>query len=177
VNDGTTGATWDFGNAVQYRVSFEMPVQNQSTLGITATLARVPLTYRGWAVAGGPAFTPCPSGCDADANITQLLASFHAGGSAIGFHQVIELAAGGTAYSNFRERAGGVRLPPSNPDIDFSIGIGYGFGFTLAPAMQITLVQDFALTMHQRDRLAGGENALSRQFTTRLGMRFGLGAQ
>src|SRR5215467_824052 len=45
VHDGSTNSDWEFGNAVQYRISLEMPIQFQSTIGISGSFARVPLTY------------------------------------------------------------------------------------------------------------------------------------
>lgn len=172
VNDGNTGTTWQFGDAMQYRVSLEKPIQYQSTIGLTATFARPTLSYVPFTTS---LTTICSAGCDATANVTQLLATFHAGGSTIGLHQVIDLAAGATGYWNFRETTTGVKLAPSSPDIDFSLGLGYGFGYTISPGMQLDLVQDFNLSVHQHTGLAGGQDALGRQFITRLGVRFALG--
>ncbi|HKO15753.1 MAG TPA: hypothetical protein VJU87_05915 [Gemmatimonadaceae bacterium] len=171
VDDGSTQSTWRFGNSVQYRVALEKPIQNQSSIGLTATLARAPLSYEPFAGGGLPA---CPGTCDADANITQLFGTFHAGGSAIGLHQVIELSLGATLYSDFRTRSGD-RLPPASSDADLSLQIGYGFGYTLSPLLQIELVQDLGLGVHQRTGLSGGSNAVARLYTTRIGLRYGLG--
>jgi hypothetical protein len=171
VADGRTNSEWRFGNAVQYRVSLEKSIQNQSTIGLSGGFARVPLTYR--TVTGtGP--IGCTLSCDADATVTQLVATFHAGGGAIGFHQVIDIAAGATGYSSFRARQSGAKLPPNTLDADLTLALGYGFGFSLAPDMQVNLVQEAALTLHQRTGLPGGENTLGRQYITRIGVRFGL---
>ena len=176
VRDGTTDSQWEFGNAVQYRVSLEAPMQYQTMLGLAVGFARVPLTYVPLQLIST---SSCGASCDADATVTQLLATFHAGGgrSTIGLFQVIELGAGATLYSGFRQRATGDRLPPTTVDPDFTIGIGYGFGYTISPEMQVTLVQDFALTLHQRENLTGGDNTLSQQYVTRVGLRMGLGAR
>jgi hypothetical protein len=171
VHDGTTASEWQFGNAVQYRVSVEMPLQNQATLGISGAFARVPLTY---VPLSGNLSTSCFSSCDADATVTQLYAIFHAGGSPIGFHQVLDLAVGATGYSSFRERRTGEKLAPTKLDADFSLAFGYGFGYTLAPGMEINLVSEGSLTVHQRTGVAGGEDTLGRLIVLRLGMRFGL---
>ena len=48
VHDGSTQSDWEFGNAVQYRVSLELPIQYQSTVGISGSFARVPLTWEQW---------------------------------------------------------------------------------------------------------------------------------
>jgi len=171
VRDGSTGATWRFGDALQYRVSLEKAIQNQSSIGLTATFARVPLTYVPFSgIASG-----CISSCDADANVTQVQGVFHAGGSSIGFHQILEISAGVTAYSNFRARQSGTRLPPNDPDFDLAFALGGGFGYTVSPNVQLNLVQDLALSVHQRTGLSGGERSLWYHYTTRLGARFGLG--
>lgn len=169
VHDGSTNSDWFFGNAVQYRLSYEIPVQNQSTFGITGSFARVPLTYESLA----PIFVGCASPCDADATITQLMATFHAGHNAPGFHQIIDLSLGAIGYSSFRARASGEQLPPRALDADLAAGIGYGFGYTFAPDMQVTLVQEGFLSLHQRTGVTGGEDTIGRQFVLRLGTRFG----
>ena len=168
VHDGSTQSEWRFGNAVQYRVSLEMPIQNQSTIGIIGSFARVPLTYTPGVLTVG-----CSFSCDADATVTQLMATFHAGRGRIGFHQIIDISLGATGYSAFRARVSGQQLPPRQLDADLSGGIGYGFGYAFSPDMQITLVQEGFVSVHQRTGAAGGESTLGRQFILRLGTRFG----
>lgn len=170
VRDGSTQSEWQFGNAVQYRVTLEKTIQSGTTFGVSGAFARVPLTYVPLTV--GPA--GCTVSCDADATVTQLVAMVHAGGGGIGFHQVIELVAGATGYSSFRARASGAKLPPLKLDADLTLGFGYGFGYAFSPDMQVTLVQEGALTVHQRTGVPGGENTLGRHYTTRVGIRFGL---
>jgi hypothetical protein len=171
VHDGSTSTEWQFGNAVQYRISFEIPVQYQSTFGVSGSFARVPLAYVQGARLGPP--SPCAPSCDADATVTQLLATFHAGRGTIGFHQIIDISLGATGYSAFRARNSGERLAPEELDADLTGGIGYGFGYSFSPDMQITLVQEGFLTVHQRTNVAANENTIGRQFVLRLGTRFG----
>ena len=167
VADGSTGSEWHFGNTVQYRLSVELPIPNQSTFGISGAFARVPLRYDPLGF-----FNPACL-CDADATVTQLMATFHAGRTALGFHQVIDISLGAIGYSGFRSRASGERLPPRQLDADLAGGIGYGFGYTLSPDMQVTLVQEGFLSVHQRTGLDNGANTVGRQFVLRLGTRFG----
>jgi len=171
VHDGSTNTVWEFGNAVQYRISFEVPVQNQSTFGVSGSFARVPLAYVQGPGLGLP--SSCAPSCDADATVTQLLATFHAGRGSFGFHQIIDLSLGATGYSAFRARATGERLAPDGIDADLTGGIGYGFGYTFSPDMQITLVQEGFLSVHQRTNVGASENTLGHQFVLRLGTRFG----
>ena len=171
VLDGTTSSQWLFGNAVQYRVSLETPVQYGTTLGIVGAFARVPLGYRSL---DGTGPSGCVTSCDADATVTQLAATLHAGGGGIGFHQVIELSIGATGYSAFRARGSGQRLAPTKLDADLIASLGYGFGYSISPDMHVTLVQEGGVTLHQRTGVAAGENTLGRQYITRLGVRFGL---
>src|SRR5438094_5100117 len=170
VHDGSTQSDWEFGNAVQYRVSLELPIQYQSTVGISGSFAPVPPTYTQL----GVGTIGCPSQCDADATVTSLMATFHAGGrGGIGFHQIIDISIGATGYSAFRARGSGEQLPPRQLDADLSGGIGYGFGYAFSPDVQITLVQEGFLTVHQRTGVGASENTLGRQFILRLGTRFG----
>ena len=169
VADGSTRSEWLFGNTVQYRLSVELPIQNQSTVGISGAFARVPLRYEPLDVVNpGCSFT-----CDADATVTQLMATFHAGRTALGFHQIIDISVGAIGYSGFRARASGARIPPRQLDADVAGGIGYGFGYALSPDMQISLVQEGFLSVHQRTGLDNGTDTIGRQFVLRLGTRFG----
>lgn len=167
VLDGSTSSEWHFGNTVQYRLSVEIPIQNQSTFGISGAFARVPLRYDPLGF-----FNPACL-CDADATVTQLMATLHAGRTTLGFHQIIDISLGAIGYSGFRSRASGERLPPRQLDADLAGGIGYGFGYALSPDMQITLVQEGFLSVHQRTGLDNGANTVGRQFVLRLGTRFG----
>ena len=171
VQDGSTNSEWLFGNTVQYRLSVELPIENQSTIGISGAFARVPLRYQPLGVIDP--HIGCSVSCDADATVTQLMATFHAGRTALGFHQIIDISVGAVGYSGFRARASGERLPPRQLDADLAGGIGYGFGYALSPDMQITLVQEGFLTVHQRTGLNNGANTVGRQFVLRLGTRFG----
>jgi hypothetical protein len=58
-----------------------------------------------------------------------------------------------------------------------SLSVGYGFGWGFGPRMQVMLVQDAAYTLHQREGLSGRQNSSSQQYTTRLGLRVGLGTK
>lgn len=169
VQDGSTDSEWVFGNTILYRLSVELPIENQSTFGISGAFARVPLRYQPLGIIN-PA---CSPSCDADATVTQLMATFHAGRTGLGFHQIIDISLGAVGYSGFRARASGERLPPRQLDADLAGGIGYGFGYALSPDMQITLVQEGFLTVHQRTGLDSGANTVGRQFVLRLGTRFG----
>jgi hypothetical protein len=170
VSDGRTNSYWGFGNGVQYRVSVELPIQNQSTFGISGAFARLPLTYE---TLDGALPSACAPSCEADATVTQLMATFHAGRTAPGFHQIIDVSVGAVGYSAFRARTSGARLPPTQLDADLAAGVGWGFGYTFSPDMQLTLVQEGFLTIHQRDGLQGNADTIGRQFVLRLGTRFG----
>lgn len=167
VNDGTTGSTWNFTDAPQWRVTLERALGGGTSFGVAGTFARVPLVYSD----GGLA---CGGGCDADAQVMQFFASLHNGSSRIGTHQVLELNAGTTIYSAFRERASGARIGPSS-DADIALAFGYGFGYTLSPSMQVELVQDLGMSIHQRTGLSAGTSAVSRFSNTRITLRLGLG--
>lgn len=170
VDDGATQSTWHFGDAVQYRVSLEKPMQGDVAIGVAGTIARASLTYETNDITG-----PCPGSCDADANIYQVFGILHAGGSAFGFSQIFNLAIGATIYDNFRERRTGEKIGPAAADPDVTFAFGYGFGYALSPDLQLQIVQDLATTIHQRTGLAGGAHTASFQYTTRIGVRYALG--
>jgi hypothetical protein len=168
VRDGTTGSNWVFGDAVQYRASLERNIGSGLGLGVSGAFSRAPLTYQGAGCTLGTT-------CDADANITQIFASFHAGGGRYGLHQVIQLQLGGTVFHNFRERATNAVLPPENADVDLAFSIGYGFGFTVTPRAHVNVVQELGVSMHQRENLPAAASIANRFGTTRLSVRLGLG--
>lgn len=165
VSDGRTGSVWRFGQGLQWRGSAEFPISGGSTLGVTGGYARLPLTYDG----------PACGSCDADADVWTGHIGFHAGGG-LGFHQVLQLGAGVTRFSNFRASASGETLPPEG-DTDFSFSLGYGFGYGVSRTFQLFIVQDFGAVLHQRDGLEGGARTLSQTNLTRAGLRFGFGAR
>lgn len=169
VLDGRSGASWNFGDGIQYRLSVEKQVSAGTSLGIAVSHARLPLTWA--ALAGAPPGTVCPSACDAEADVQSAMVMFR-GGDRPGFHQVLELLAGATRYGNFRADDGG-DLPPDGFDTDFTYSIAYGFGYGLSTRSSITLVQDYTSVMHQREGLAGGSGRTSHQHITRLAFRLG----
>jgi hypothetical protein len=163
--DPPSNSAWDFGNIIQYRGTLERNLQRGMSVGLTLSYARAPLTYVG----------PDCSLCDAGADLWQALALFRIGSSGIvGFHQVIELEAGVTAFSSFRDQGRGVLAPEGI--IDPTFNIGYGLGYSIAPNTQLTLVQQVGLIVHKSgDRPAGDESNMPRSYSTRIGLRVGLG--
>ena len=164
--DPTSNSDWDFGNIVQFRGSLEREIQRGASLGAVASFARAPLTYFG---------PECVAGCNADAGVWQALALFRIGGGGMfGLHQVIELEAGATGFTNFRENSG-VALSPRSV-VDPTFNLGYGFGYSFSPSAQLTVVQQFGLIVHRKgDRPAGDQSNVPRTSVTRIGVRLGLG--
>ena len=165
VTDGTTGSTWEFGSATQFTASLEKAF-SAATVGIRGTTSLVPLRYTGTTSAGAGAV-------DADANVSQLLASVHVG-SGRGFHTVLELDAGATYYSGFREHTGGAALAPAS-DADFTFVFGYGAGYGFSNRFAVDVVQDYATSWHQRAGLPSNADASASLHSTRIVGRFGLG--
>ena len=172
VNDGETNSTWDFGEAsnTQFRVSLEKAFQGSASIGATATYVRVPFTYT------GPLRTESCSGCAAHLDAISLGASFHVGGGT-GLHQVLEGSAGVLQYRNLRRDSDGGELAPVGGNIDPYFTFGYGFGYAFNPAMQVSVVQDFGLALHERGGLTSGVSNTLRQRTIRLNFRYGFGAR
>jgi hypothetical protein len=163
IDDYATDSRWDFGTVLAWRASLERQIGNGAAVGIAGSLSRPSIGYQGGC-----------GRCDAHANVFQVLGVFRGGGG-IGLHQVIEIAAGVTGFSNFRQDATGSRLEPTSTVVDPTLSIGYGFGYAVSPSTQLLLVQDFGLMLHRRDGAPGGSDSSPRWTVTRLGIRLGLG--
>jgi hypothetical protein len=163
-NDPETGDGWDFGSAPQWRATLVFPAGRGAAFGVAGTIARVPLIFDGPTCATGR--------CDADANVSQVLGLFRLGGGS-GLHQVIDVQAGITMFSNFREVDSGTRLGTGEMSQAFTFGIGYGFGYPLSPRTHVTLGQDWGLIILKRQPNTSQQTV--QQTATRIGIRFGLG--
>jgi opacity protein-like surface antigen len=183
VNDGSTASTWDFGEKTswQYRGSIEKAIQNESSIGIVGTFVRLPFTYAsttlGCAACAttGSAGASCGS-CAAHLDLMSLELTFHSGGGA-GFHQVVEIGAGATAYRNLKRDADGAALAPSGGNIDPSFGLGYGYGYGLSSNSEIMIVGDYRLILHESKNLPSGTSNTNTVRSIRMGLRFGFGTR
>jgi hypothetical protein len=169
ISDGASGSTWDFGDGTnwQFRAALEKALQqNQFSLGAVLTYVDVPIVY----------FGPGCARCDAHLDLTSLGASFHAGGGP-GLHQVLEVSAGAAVYSNLRRDSNGAELQPTGSNVDPFFTFGYGFGYTFNPTMQVSIVQDYGLVLHERTGLSNEQSNTLTQRTTRLNFRMGFGSR
>lgn len=165
--DKDSGDCWDFGNAPQWRASFELPLgTGGSAWGIAGTLARVPLQYIGTGLVNS-----CTR-CDADATVSQIMGLFKMSGGQ-GFHQVIDVAAGAVMFSNFRESSGGGRLGTGKTTTRFGGTLAYGFGYGFSPRSEFFVEQEYGLIILPR-QTGSNQNTVQQQ-TLRIGARFGLG--
>ena len=165
--DPVSDACWNFGDAPQYRGSLELPMGQAGSWGLAMTSSRVPMV---WATQN-PGANSCAL-CDANVNITQYMAMIHLGQNAGGFQQVVELGAGVTQFTNFRD-TGGARLGNGKAVTDFSFAVSYGFGYTLQSRVQLYLAQEYAMMIHKRS--SGSPNNSAQQSTIRIGLRLALG--
>lgn len=159
VIDGSTGSRWDFGNATQYQASIER-VANGASFGLRGATGMVPLRY---------------NGADADARVSQYLAAVHVSPGRVGFRTVLEIDAGATVYSDFRDRATGAKLLPSS-DPDFTFSFGYGFGYGISNSFGIEVVRDLTTVLHQKTGLSAGDDSSVRINSTRLMGRLAFGS-
>ena len=169
VSDGRTGSTWDFGQAStpQFRASLEKAVSGSISIGAAGSYARVPFTYRGGGENG------CSS-CAAHLEVVTLGASFHVSGGQ-GFHQVLEGSAGALQYRNLERDSDDTALEPTSGNVDPFFTFGYGFGYGFRRNMQVSVVQDFGLALHEREGLTSEQSNTLRQRTIRLNFRYGSG--
>lgn len=169
-HDPQTNSSWEFGSAAQWRATLELPLGSGAALGVTGTMARIGMIYHGQPQIVDP--RSCSS-CEADANISQLLATLRLGGGSA-LHQVIDLSAGYTFFHNFKSEAGQA-LGPDKAINDFTFGLGYGFGYSFSPRAQVFFVQDIALIIHRAGD--GDLENIPQQRVTRIGGRFALGSR
>lgn len=162
IEDYATRSSWDFGTVTQWRATLERGLRNGGSIGVAGTWARPALAYEG----GG-----CAGACDAEATYFQVLALFRTGGRE-GFHQVIELHAGVTGFSDFRTDDD-TKLPPLGTVLDPTFAVGYGFAYGFSRRTQVMLVQDVGAVLHRRDDAPAGANTLRQFQTTRIGFRVG----
>ncbi|HEU4997194.1 MAG TPA: hypothetical protein VFT29_20395 [Gemmatimonadaceae bacterium] len=168
--DRNSNDCWDFGSGPQWRASLEMPMGfGGTTVGLVGTIAKMPLIYNGSALS-----TNSCAGCDADATVSQVMANVRMGGG-LGFHQVVDLSAGTTMFSNFRASNGGAKLGTGKMTQDFTFAVAYGFGYGMSPRTQFFFTQEFALLF--LPRVAGSNSNTAQQATLRLGARYGLGGK
>jgi len=167
VNDGNTNSSWDFGNATTptYRLGVEQAVGRSTSVGVTSTYTHVPFTYLGSEGCGQ---------CAAHLDMLTVGATARYGGG-LGLHQVLEATAGIVDYMNLKRDADKTKLPPTGGNIDPYFVFGYGFGYTMNPQMEISIVQDFGLALHERDGLTSQDSNTLRQRTLRLNFRYGIG--
>ena len=170
VSDGGTNSVWDFGRASvpQYRLAVEKAFRGSASIGATGTYMHAPFTYL------GPGGSNSCTRCGAHLDVISLGASFHVGGG-LGLHQVLEASAGAIQYRNLSRDDDGTKLEPLNGNVDPYFTFGYGFGYTLNPSMQISVVQDFGLAIHERKGLTSEDSNTLTQRTLRLNFRYGFG--
>jgi hypothetical protein len=168
ISDGKTGSTWDFGEGTnwQYRAALEKALQNQFSLGAVLAYVDVPFVYRG----------PGCGSCEAHLDLTSIGVSFHAGGGT-GLHQVLEASGGAAIYRNLRRDSDNVKLQPTGGNVDPFFTFGYGFGYAFNPTMQLSIVQDYGLVLHERTGLSNSQSNTLTQRTTRLNFRLGFGSR
>jgi hypothetical protein len=165
VNDGSTGSSWEFGYTAQIRATLEKTVQRGVTVGASAGFANAPLTY--FSAFLDPR-SNCVGSCDANANVTQVMAFVH-GGEGPGFHFVYNLEGGVTEFSDFRIRSTDASLPPSNK-YDFSFGLGGGLGYGLSATSSVYVDEMTDLVLHSS---SGTTSSAPRLYTFRAGFRVG----
>ena len=168
--DRDTSDCYDFGSGMQWRASLEVPMGYGAgtTIGVVGTISKMPFIFRPSGVTSSCASVQC----DADANVAQIFGLLRMGGST-GFHQVIDLAAGTTMFSNFRDANTGAKLGGGKLTQNFTFAIAYGFGYGLSPRTQIFFTQEYALQILPRQ--PGNANNYAQQTTLRFGGRYGMG--
>ncbi|HEX2718703.1 MAG TPA: hypothetical protein VHM67_13560 [Gemmatimonadaceae bacterium] len=169
--DGSTQTGWDFSQALEYTAAAEFRVSRGAWVGVTASYANMPLNHQQVVSPGGNSYSIIYT--DAHVNVYTAGAQFSMGPGSPGFHQVIVINAGIIAFENFHADRDGRRLTPER-DIDPRIGIGYGFGYGFRNSLEVFLVQEAGVALHQGEGLSGNDRRQYQQQATRIGVRLGL---
>jgi opacity protein-like surface antigen len=159
--DPDSSSCWNFGSGLQWRGTLEFPVGNGVTLGVVGTRARLPLIHES-----------ALGNVDADANVNQVLGQLRIGGGS-GIHQVIDVTAGMSMFSNFQRESDGEALGSGGTKKNWTFALAYGFALPFRPRAQLILLQEYGLVIGKR--MAGQSSNTAQQQTTRLGLRLGLG--
>lgn len=167
VDDGNTQSLWDFGQAFPLTFAIERVVGSSVSAGIAGSYSRVPLVYVGSA-------NGCTQ-CDAHATVATYGAVVLSGGvgSQAGVYQLFRLFLGAIQYGNFEQDSPRQALPPDGANIDFLFSAGYGFGYAIARDWRVELTGESTYSIHERDKLPGNAQTLSRHYVIGLGLRVG----
>jgi hypothetical protein len=166
VFDGSTQTGWDFSQTIEYGASAEFRVSRGASVGLTASYANMPLRYQEINSTGTGIIST-----SARVNVYTVGGQFTMGPGTPGFHQLIVINAGIIAFENFR--GAGRRLVPDR-DIDPRIGIGYGFGYGFQNRLELFVVQEAGIALHQSEGLSGDDRRQYQQQVTRVGLRLGI---
>lgn len=168
LRDGATDSQWTFDSGLGYWASVEHPTQNGILVGLQGSYATPTMLYTSNTATGA---VDCTGGCAAAGTVRQLMGLIKSGNS-YGTHPVIELTAGATGFSNFKQQTTNTPLGPTSTKYDFSFAVGYGLGFSLSPTSGIEVIQEIGTVIHSTTGLPVGSRDYPRLTTTRIGARF-----
>lgn len=167
LQDGVTDSRWAFDSGIGYWAAIEHPTQTGILIGLQGSYATPTLLYT-TNTASGP--VDCTAGCAATGTVRQFMGLVKYGNS-YGTHPVIELTAGATGFSHFRQQTTNTPLGPATTHYDFSFAVGYGLGYSLSPTASIEIVQEIGTVMHSITDLPVGSRNYPRLSTTRVGAK------
>ncbi len=162
INDGSTNSVWNFGSSTPLRVSLTKELDQRDGVGVALSGGNVPLSYEGSVSSGCAA-------CDADAKMTQVMATFHHGGG-VGFSPLVEVELGAIGFSNFTIHGTTTAIAGARTDWDPAGSIGYGFSFGVSRQTSFQLVEELSTVLHQRTGLSGDQSNFPRMSVTRIGV-------
>jgi hypothetical protein len=177
INDGASGARWDFGTDPRWQVrgTLEKALDNATTLGVSAGYGVVDVNVSRFTVPGLVAPDPrlvCLDSCEAQVETMHLMGQFRSGGGP-GFHTFFEAQGGVNGFRNLRTRdSTATPIGPSTLQMDLAGSLGFGFGYSLSPGLVLGLVQDFGMGWHAKDNLPSGTSRTYRTRATRASLRF-----
>ena len=167
IRDGATGSQWTFDSGLGYWAAIEHLTQAGIVVGLQAGHSTPTLLYTTNTASGT---VDCTLGCAATGTVRQIMGLLKTGNS-YGTHQVIEVTAGATAFSNFKQQTTNTPLGSTKTDYDFSFALGYGLSYSMSPSASIEVLQEIGTIMHSTTDLPVGSRNYPRVGTTRVGAR------
>lgn len=163
--DPASGTYWRLGQGLQFRGSIAAGFRT-GAFGLAVSQASLPV---GRSPVGAPAI-------NGDVDLRMFLATFRTNETR-SVHQILEVSTGLAQWTNLTAPAGQALATDDDDRNAWVFLIGYGFGIPLGSSASITIMQDMGTVVGTGSGVTAGQSRITRQYTTRLGLRVKLSGQ